>query len=104
GGGSLGLNRYYDGTQLSGSAYLSWLANASFRGDVSSNWSHITFSDLPSFDSITVNGRFTLGFTPRLGINLFTGFNLLSDLVQLQSRLRWIYADNSDLFLVTQLD
>ncbi len=102
--GSATASKYYGGFQWASSGYLSWLPSPLFRADLSASYAHIVFDELPSFDSLTLNGRFTLGFTPRLGINLFTGFNLLTDLVQLQSRLRWIYARNSDLFLVTQLD
>ena len=59
---------------------------------------------LDDFDSLVLNGRVNLGFTNTIGLRLFTGYNLLGDVLQLQSRFRWRYAPGSDLFVVQQVN
>ena len=64
----------------------------------------MTFEQLDDFDSLVLNGRINLGFTNTIGLRLFTGYNLLGDVLQLQSRFRWRYAPGSDLFVVQQVN
>jgi hypothetical protein len=102
--GTLSGRQYYGGELYGASTSLSWLPTTLLRLDVGSAYNRATFDTLAGFDSLTLNGRVNLGFTTRLGLNVFTGYNLLGDVLQLQSRLRWVYAPGSDLFIVYQLD
>ena len=60
--------------------------------------------EVGDFDSVTVNARAGFGVSPELGLDLFTGYGLLSDATVLQARLRWSYWTASDLFVVYELD
>ncbi len=102
--GQLFWRDYYGGQLLGTAGGVSWLPAALLRLDVGYNYAHASFQQLPSFDTLVLNGRFTFGFSSRLGLKVSTGYNLLDDLVQLQSRLRWIYGPGRDLFLVYQVD
>jgi hypothetical protein len=95
---------YYGGTLLEASLSTSWAPAALVRFDVGGLYDHVTFDDLPDFQSLVINGRVNFGFTKTIGLRLFGGYNLLSDVVQIQSRLRWIYAAGSDLFVVQQVN
>jgi hypothetical protein len=95
---------YYGGTLLEAAGSLSWAPAALVRFDVGSSYDRVTFDDRSDFDSFLVNGRVSFGFTPLLGLRLFTGYNLLSDVLQVQSRLRWTYLPSADLFVVAQAD
>ncbi len=103
-GGQVFLRQYYGGHLLGAAGAVSWLPAALLRLDLGYNFAHADFAQLSSFDTLVLNGRFTFGFSSQLGIKLSTGYNLLDDLVQLQSRLRWIYGPGRDLFLVSQVD
>ena len=108
GGTRLFGQQYYGGTLFGGGASLGWRPDPLFRLNLGGEYNHIDFGDEPNalegFDSVVINGRTTFGFTNDLGLNLYGGYNLLGDVVRLQSRLRWIYAPGSDLFVVYQLD
>ena len=98
------LREFFGGGLFQALANTSWAPTSLVRFDVSTQYDRVFFEDLPSFDSLTVNGRINFGFTRAFGLRLFTGYNLLQDLVLLQSRLRWTYARGSDLFLVQQVN
>ena len=102
---TLGWRDYFHGEAWSLNGGVSWAPAALLRLDVGYDMVHTLFDDARSdFDSVVVNGRATLGFSPKIGLRLFGAYNLLGDLVQLQTRLRWIYMPGSDLFLVYQLN
>ena len=95
---------YYGGMLLEAAGSLSWAPTALVRFDVGSSYDRVTFDDRADFESFLLNGRVSFGFTPLLGLRLFTGYNLLGDLLQVQSRLRWTYLPSADLFVVAQAD
>lgn len=95
---------YYGGTLLEAQASLNLAPSSLVRWSVGGLYDHVTFERLPDFESAVINSRVFFGFTPWLGLRLFTGYNLLGDVLQLQSRLRWIYVPGSDVFIVTQVD
>jgi hypothetical protein len=96
---------YYGGTLLEGTLDSSWAPTSLVRFDVGGIYDHVTF-DAPSdaFDSLVVNGRASFGFDNTIGLRLFAGYNLLGDVLQLQSRVRWIFVPGSDLIIVQQID
>lgn len=61
-------------------------------------------SEVAGFDSVTVNGRVGLGFSPDLGLDVYGGYGLLAESVVLQARLRWTWRSASDLFVVYEAD
>lgn len=100
---------YYGGLLLEADGSVSWAPTKLLRVDVGARYDHVTFDGAednpgPDFDSLVVNGRVNFGFTNTLGLRLISGYNLLGDVLQIQSRLRWIYATGSDLFLVQQVE
>jgi Domain of unknown function (DUF5916)/Carbohydrate family 9 binding domain-like len=95
---------YYGGQLLEADGSLSWAPAPLLRFDIGSRYDHVTFGQLQDFDSFLLNGRINFGFTNALGLRLFTGYNLLGDVLQVQSRFRWTYAPSSDLFLVQQVN
>ena len=95
---------FYDGRLLEVDGSVSWAPATLLRLDVGSRYDRVTFEELDDFDSLVLNGRVNLGFTNTIGLRLFTGYNLLGDVLQLQSRFRWRYAPGSDLFVVQQVN
>ncbi|MEM6788283.1 MAG: DUF5916 domain-containing protein [Myxococcota bacterium] len=98
---------YYGGRLLEADTTLAWAPDELLRLDVGGIFSRIEFPDRlqrPNFDSLVVNGRATLGFSPVLSLRFFGGYNLLDDVLRVQSRLRWIYVPGADLFVVAQAD
>ncbi len=100
----LTAREYYGGTLVEALGNVELAPTSLFRLSVGALYDRVWFDALPDFDSVVINSRLLLGFTPNLGLRLYTGYNLLGDVLQLQSRLRWIYAPGSDLFLVTEVD
>jgi hypothetical protein len=102
---TLSYRDYFGGDAWSANGGLSYAPSPLLRLDVGYDAVHAIFADdRANFDSLVMNGRATIGFAPRLGLRLFGAYNLLGDVVQMQSRLRWIYLPGSDLFLVYQLN
>lgn len=98
---------YYAGRLLEANTTISWAPNELVRFDVSGIYDRVTFAERfgrPNFDSLVVNGRATLGFSPVLSLRFFGGYNLLNDVLRVQSRLRWTYFPGADLFVVAQTD
>lgn len=97
------LSEYYGGTLLEGSAILRLTPKSKVRLEAGGLVSRAEFSD-PSKDfvSAVVNGRCTFGFSPRLGLDVYGGWNRIFDRLLLQARLRWTYLAGSDLFVVYQ--
>ena len=98
--------RYYDSLRLRGGGGVQLVPTDLFRLEVGAEYNHVDFDSLlqNDFGSFVLNGRTTFGFTTTLGLDVYGGYNLLGDLLQIQSRLRWIYAPGSDLFIVYQLN
>ncbi len=95
---------YYDGLLLEAEGSLNLAAASWVRWSVGGLYDNVTFERNTDFESAIINSRLFFGFTRTLGLRLFTGYNFLGDVLQLQSRLRWIYAPGSDVFLVSQVD
>jgi len=98
---------YYEGRLLETSTTVSWAPNELVRLDLSGVFDRVTFPDeveRSNFDSLVINGRTTLGFSPVLSLRFFGGYNLLNDVLRVQSRLRWTYFPGADLFVVAQTD
>jgi hypothetical protein len=97
--------RFYGGSMTGFQIHPEWAPSALFRMRAGADYRHIVFDDARlGFDSLTLNSRFTFGFTTMLSLNSYAGYNLITDLVRVQNRLRWIYLPGSDLFIVQQLD
>jgi hypothetical protein len=108
-GASLFGGGYYGGRLFGSGASLAWRPALFLRAEIGAEHSVVRFPTgaapgLVDFDSVVVNGRLVFGFTRTLSLQLVAGYNLLRDLVQLQTRLRWIYLPGSDLFIVQQVD
>ncbi len=95
---------YFGGELFSSEMSFTAQPAAWARIDVGGEYAYALFDDDDSFQSVIVNSRLTLGFTPDLGLSMYGGWNHLSDLVELQTRLRLTYLPGSDIFLVYQLD
>ncbi|MEM9692464.1 MAG: DUF5916 domain-containing protein [Myxococcota bacterium] len=95
---------YYGGRLLEANVNTSWAPSSLLRFDLGGIYDRVTFGDLPDFSSLVINGRTNFGFRPDLGLRIFTGYNLLGDVLQLQSRLRWSYTPAADMFVIVQTD
>ncbi len=96
---------FYDGTMTGFQLHAEWAPVPLFRLRGGSDYRHIVFDDdREGFDSLTLNSRFTFGFTTKLSLNSYAGYNLIADLVRVQNRLRWTYLPGSDIFIVQQMD
>lgn len=61
-------------------------------------------TDVADFDSLTLNARAGFGFSPDLGVDVYTGYGLLARSIVTQARLRWTWRSASDLFVVYETD
>ncbi|MCA9668847.1 MAG: carbohydrate binding family 9 domain-containing protein [Myxococcales bacterium] len=113
--GTVETSDYYEGGKLLRvRAELTLRASALVRLAAAGEHTRIRFRRaLPSkvlndrhnrFNSELLGARLILGFTPRLGLTTTALWNSVSNLIRLQSRLRWIYRSNSDFFVVYQHD
>lgn len=101
------IRDYYGGLLVGGDATLSVRPSTLLRLELGLGYDRASFDagdERPGFDAAVTNLRSTLTFTPDLSVDLFTGWNLLGDVLQLQARLRWTYHPGSDLFVVLQAD
>jgi hypothetical protein len=96
---------YYGGTQGGIVARLTARPSSLLRLEAGAD---LTRSDFPDERGVlytaALNGRVGLGFSPRLGLDAFAAWNNVADLVRVQGRLRFRYADGSDIFVVYQHD
>ena len=99
----LGWQRFYGG--LDTQVYLGGTVRAKDRLRLESalTWHHITMPGA-TYDSFVVNARATVGVSPDLNFDVFSGWNHLQHTLRNQARLRWTWARGSDAFLVWQED
>jgi hypothetical protein len=96
---------YFDGERKNASARIQFKPAPIFRADAGLSYDQVRFDDgREGFDAWILNGRVTLGFSTRLGLDVYTGWNYLDENLLLQSRLRWTYTEASDLYVVYQQD
>lgn len=96
---------YFDGFRKNGFARLMFKPAPIFRVDTGLSYDRVRFDDgREGFDAWILNSRITVGFSTRLGLDAYTGWNYLDDSLLLQSRLRWTYTESSDLYVVYQQD
>jgi hypothetical protein len=94
---------FYGGRLYGTAAYLSARPSSLVRLSVGASYDAVRFEDeRPDFDAMVVNGKVSFGFTPNLGLDLFTGWNRIEELLLGHARMRWTWAPGSDLFLVYQ--
>lgn len=97
--------QYFGGWLIGANGSITVQPSALVRIDLGGSYAHALFEDdSRDFDAVTVNGRLTFGFTNDLSLALFSGYNLLGELVQIQTRLRYSFLPGSDLYLVYQMD
>lgn len=104
-GVDFGGRDYYGGTMLQLSPGVSIRVAKRLKLDATADWRHVTFGSdgkatTADFDSVIFNGRATIGFSPTVNLDLFSGWNRVYGTVPLQARLRWTWRQASDLFLV----
>lgn len=97
------LRDYFGGSMLQGSGSLVLRPGGYFRLEAGWSVSRVTFSDdRPSFTAVVINGRAAVGFSPDLNLDMFVGWNRLTEQVPVNMRLRWTWRPNSDVFIVWQ--
>jgi len=96
---------FYGGRLLGVAAWLSARPSRLVRMSIGAGYDDVRFADRQrDFASMVVNGKVSFGFTPDLGLDLFTGWNRLEALFLGHARLRWTWAPGSDVFLVYQAE
>ncbi len=103
-GVDFGGRDYYGGTMLQLSPGVAIRLAKRFKLDAVADWRHVTFGAANTatpadFDSIIVNTRATIGFSPSVNLDVFGGWNRIAGTVPLQARLRWTWRQASDLFI-----
>ena len=100
------LGDFYGGRALTSSGGVFLKPGGHLRFEMEGVHSRVRFDDglRPDFDATVVNLRGALGFTPTLGLSVYTAWNRQDDLLRAQARLRWTWSPGSDVFVVWQED
>ncbi len=97
------IRDYFGGRLTGGWTGLVLKPSSLLRLELGAEVGQVEFEDKrPNFLSAIVNGRLNIGFSPDLGLDLYSGYNHLRHETLLQGRLRWTYRPGSDLFVVYQ--
>ena len=94
---------FYGGKVASITPSWTWKPRTGLRFEASADWRQVRFDDgRTGFDSVLLNTRTAIGFSPDLNLDLFVGYNRLQAVAPLQARLRWTWRQASDVFVVYQ--
>jgi len=95
----LEVGEFFDGDLRSGSGEVFWRPNGLFNGSLAYGLDQVS---LPGgdFDTRLAGARFDFAFTPDLSWSNFVQWDSESELVGVNSRLRWIPVPGQEIFLV----
>ena len=103
--GSLTYRGYYGGHLYGFHSALRTRPHQSVSFDVAGDFRRIRFPNaVDNFNIALLSSRISVGITPKLGLYGFIQWNALSDIIRIQTRLRWRFKSGSDLFVVYQQD